>query len=89
MARILFLRDYACAFYRLPLSNRPLQPRPRRRAASCRVQSASADASVARRRYARRRHGEPGLVIERFQTSLKGIEGHFDVWRVRRPNAKS
>ena len=34
-------------------------------------------------------HGEPGLVIEGFQTSLKGIEGHYDVWRVRRPNAKN
>jgi hypothetical protein len=53
--------------------------RRRRRAAACRVQSAGA---------ARGRSGAPGLVIERFQTSLKGIEGHFDVWRVRRPNAK-
>ena len=33
--------------------------------------------------------GAPGLVIEAFQASLKGIEGYYDVWRVRRPDAKT
>jgi hypothetical protein len=26
-------------------------------------------------------HGETGLVIEGFQATLNGIEGHYDAWR--------
>lgn len=29
------------------------------------------------------------LVVDGFQANLKGIAGHYDVWRVRRPNTKS